>query len=95
MGVRPTGSLLGVSLTLPTVPRAEGTPGCLERLLLGRPVEGGGGGRCSGLDSRPQPPCSGAALGRAPSQIISAAARPPLGSAFPKEELAFPQASCA
>lgn len=27
-------------LTLPTVPRAEGTPGCLERLLLGRPVEG-------------------------------------------------------
>ena len=39
-GVRQTGSLLGVSLAFHTVPNGEGTPGCLQRLLLGsRPVE--------------------------------------------------------
>ena len=90
-GVRQTGSLLGVSLAFHTVPNGEGTPGCLQRLLLGsRPVEDRVEGALDWTQSH-----SLHALGRPPSQIGSAAAGPPVVLKFPKEGSASPQASCA
>lgn len=52
--------VLGVPPALYPVPRVAGTPGCLERLLLGVRACGRWG-RGSRLDSRLGPPCSGAA----------------------------------
>lgn len=90
-GVRQTGSLLGVSLAFHTVPNGEGTPGCLQRLLLGsRPVEDRVEGALDWTQSH-----SLQALGRPPSQIISAAAGPPVVLQLPMEGLASPQAGCA
>lgn len=57
------------------------------------PVEGGAGAP----DWTPGwgLPALGLPLHRASSQLIPASAGPPLRSAFPREELAFPQARCA
>lgn len=58
---------------------ASGSPGLLK----------GGQGLWTGLKAGP--PCSGAVPGRAPFQGSTAAARPPLGSTFPREVSATPQ----
>ena len=75
-GVRQTGSLLGVSLAFHTVPNGEGTPGCLQRLLLGsRPVEDRVEGALDWTQSH-----SLHALGRPPFPDRLSCSRTPCGS---------------